>query len=129
MKRIININKNIWLILSNFAVYLIEIKMNLQEKETHVQTNHKLQLVDGEFTATEAFDVINNLINEKINFHKINRLQIFEQDHGADTEHLSKRITELSAGREDLREFILKAKQQGLNVRINGVIEISLSEA
>ena len=34
-------------------------------------TELKVQLVKGEFTSSEAYDVILSLIDEKINFHKI----------------------------------------------------------
>ena len=63
-----------------------------------IETSHilkkiqKIQLVKGEFTSSEASDIIMNLFNEKINFHKKQRLQLWEGNHKSNTEHLDKRI-------------------------------------
>lgn len=54
-------------------------------------TKH-IQLVKGDFSPSEASQIILSLINEKINFHKIERLQIWEGNHNCETDPLDKRI-------------------------------------
>lgn len=57
-----------------------------------ISDQRRIQLVDGTFTPTEASDVINALIDEKINFHKIQRLKIYEGNHQGKTNLLDNRI-------------------------------------
>ena len=90
------------------------------------KTTKKIQLVKGDFTPSEASHVIMNLMDEKINFHKIQRLQIWEGNHKCETSELDGRIAELTKEKEIAREFINKARSQGLKLKINGVLEISI---
>ena len=80
----------------------------------------KIQLVKGEFTPSEASDVIMNLIDVKINFHKIQRLQIWEGNHICKTNQLDGRIQELEKEKEIAREFIDSKRGLGQNLIING---------
>ncbi len=90
------------------------------------KTTQKIQLVKGEFTPTEASNVIMALINEKINFHKIERLQMWERSHKSKTDQLDSRIKELEKEREIAREFINSMRGSDQNLKINGVLEISV---
>jgi hypothetical protein len=69
-----------------------------------------------------------NLIDEKINFHKIQRLQIWEGNHKSKTDHLDGRIKELEKEIVIAREFINKARSLGQNLKINGILEINVVE-
>ena len=100
-------------------------KMETQELEKVEIINQKIQLVKGEFTASEASDIINALIDEKINFHKLQRLQIWEGNHICKTDHLNDRITELQKEKETMRNFISKVRAQGSMLKINGILEIT----
>lgn len=102
--------------------------MKTQELTTVETAKQNIQLVKGAFTASEAFDVINALIDEKINFHKIQRLQIWEGNHVCKTDHLDDRITELKQEKELARDFILKAKAKGSKLKINGILEITTAD-
>jgi hypothetical protein len=99
--------------------------METQELEKVEIINQKIQLVKGEFTPSEASDIINALIDEKINFHKLQRLQIWEGNHICKTDHLNDRITQLQKEKEITRDFISKARAQGSKLKINGILEIS----
>ena len=59
------------------------------------EVTHKLNLVDGVFTPSEASDVINGLIKEKINFHKLHRLSLCEGNIETDTQYDDSRVKEL----------------------------------
>ncbi len=99
------------------------------EKATKTKrTEQKIQLVKGEFTPSEASDVITSLINEKINFHKIQRLQIYEGNHGCETDQLDGRIKELEEEKRIAKEFIANSRGLGNNLKINGVLEITVAE-
>lgn len=84
----------------------------------------KIQLVDGTFTPTEASDVITALIDEKINFHKIQRLKIWEGNHLSKTNMLDNRIDELEKEKMTARTIIEQARKNGKNITINGILEI-----
>ena len=84
----------------------------------------KIQLVKGVFTASETADLVNNLIEEKINFHKIQRLQRWEGNHNCETGDLNDRITELEQELEKSIAFISKMRQSGKAFRIMGQLEI-----
>jgi len=88
----------------------------------------KIQLVDGKFTPSEASDVITSLIDEKINFHKIQRLKIWEGNHHGKTNLLDNRIQELELEKQAARDIVNQARTKGKNVTINGILEITLED-
>ena len=87
-----------------------------------------IQLVKGGFTPSEASHIINSLIDEKINFHKIQRLQIWEGNHKCETDQLDGRIKKLQNEKKIAHEFIDSARALGQNLKINGILEISLDK-
>jgi hypothetical protein len=103
-------------------------KMETKQLENPKKVSQKVQLVKGEFTPSEAFQIIDSLIDEKINFHKIQRLQIWEGNHKCKTVDLDGRITELEKEKNRVREFINNSRGLGHNLKINGVLEISVAE-
>lgn len=66
--------------------------METKEIRTSENATTNIQLVKREFTPIEATHIIMNLIREKINFHKIERLQIWETNHNCKTEQIDARI-------------------------------------
>jgi len=97
----------------------------LAQIETETQ---KIELVKGEFTPSEAWDVIMKLIDVKINFHKIQRLQIWEGDHKCVTNQLDGRIQELEREKEIAREFINSKRGLGQNLIISGTLQLAVAE-
>lgn len=87
---------------------------------------HKVKLVDGKFTALEAKEVINTLIDEKINFHKIHRLALCEGNENSDTSFDDSRVGQLMREKEDFREIYMEAKRAGKQLRIQGTLEIEI---
>lgn len=92
------------------------------------KATQKIQLVKGDFTPNEASDVIMSLINEKISFHKLQRLQIWEGNHKCQTHQLDGRIGELEKERETAHEFINSIRSMGKNLKIDGILEISVAQ-
>lgn len=102
--------------------------MELQ-KTASIETQEKqIQLVKGEFTPSEASDVIMALINQKINYHKLKGLQLWEKSHERDQEPINNRIKELQKEKQIATDFILKMIKEGKNLHINGTIEITTAE-
>ncbi|SHI42544.1 hypothetical protein [Aquimarina spongiae] len=87
---------------------------------------HKVQLVDGVFTPSEAADVINSLIREKINFHKLHRLSLCEGNINSDTQYDDSRVQELLQEKEDFKTIHKEALIAGKRVKISGVLEIEV---
>jgi len=93
-----------------------------------IKTDQKIQLVDGSFSASEASDVILALLDEKINFHKLQRISWCEGSADADTKYPDGRIQELENEKRIAKEFISSIRSEGKRLRINGILEISLEE-
>ena len=88
----------------------------------------KIQLVKGEFSPSEASDVIMSLIDEKINFHRKQRFQKWEQNHKNNSVELDNRIIQLEKEKQTAKEFIDNAKLLKNNITINGILEITIVE-
>ena len=86
----------------------------------------KFQLVKGDFTPSEASDVIMSLIDEKINFHQKQRLQNWEQNHKSNSDEIDERINQLEKEKEAVKDFIADARNQKSNLNINGILEITI---
>lgn len=102
--------------------------MKTKELKQIEKSAQSIQLVKGEFTPSEASHVIMSLIDEKINFHKIQRLQIWEGNHKCKTGELDGRIKELENEKDIVRDFINNMRGQGKNLNINGILEITTVE-
>ena len=96
--------------------------------ETLVKTEQKINLVDGTFSPSEASDVIIALLEQKINFHKLQRLSWCEGDKDANTKYPDDRIQELENEKTIAREFIKSVRWEGKRLRISGVLNITLEE-
>jgi hypothetical protein len=101
----------------------METKQLVQDKTV----SQKIQLVKGEFTPSEASHVVLSLIDEKINFHKIQRLQFREGNDECITDQLDCRIQELENEKEIAKSFIRSTRGLGQNLKINGILEISVA--
>jgi hypothetical protein len=102
--------------------------MKTEELEITQNATQNVQLVKGEFTPSEAFDIINSLVDEKINFHKLQRLQLWEGNHNYKTDQIDARINELNSEKEIVLKYINSKRNLGLKLKINGTIEITVAE-
>lgn len=93
--------------------------------ENQVRT---IKLVDGEFSPSQALEVISSLINQKINYHKLEGLQKWERDHQFDHEPLRNRIEELEEEMKLVDDFISKLKEEGKNLKIDGIIKLKITD-
>ncbi len=104
------------------------MRKDSKPKMTKTITEQKVQLVKGSFTPQEATDVVLSLLDEKINFHKLQRLRWCEGHFGADTSYADQRIAELEAEKVIARNFIKQAREQGRCLKISGILEITMDE-
>lgn len=102
--------------------------MNSQELVQTEELTQSLQLVKGLFTSAEASNVVITLIDQKINFHKIQRFQLWEGNHECKTEQINKRIKELEQEKEVAKEFISKIQELGSKIKIDAVLKMSIEE-
>ena len=102
--------------------------METLESKSLLKTKQNIQLVEGSFTPSEALDVIVSLLDQKINFHKLQRLSLSEGYCDADTLYPDGRIKELQDEKNVARDFISKMRKEGRNLKINGVLEISIED-
>lgn len=88
-----------------------------------IETKH-IKLVDGEFTPSQALDILSALIDEKINYHKVENLQHWESNHHTDPHPFLKRIQELEHQKKELKDYVIQLKESGLNLKIDGVLSL-----
>lgn len=85
-----------------------------------------IKLIEGTFTPSEANDILTSIVDKKINFHKIQRLKIFEGNHNDPCVHDSDRLNELIASKERLVEIVREVKSQGRKLKIHSNIHIEI---
>lgn len=86
------------------------------------------ELVKGSFTVSEAMDIVQALFDQKINFHKLQRLSWYEGNVHADTRFPDGRIAELMLDKEKARKFLMSTGMEGMRFRIEGKITIEAVE-
>lgn len=96
----------------------------MEANQTLTLKDKKVKLVDGEFTPTQASDILNALIDQKINYHKIENLQHWEQDHNNDAKPYIQRIKELEEEKKAIDRYISEIKLEGKKLSINGMLTI-----
>lgn len=92
------------------------------------RTTQKINLIDGIFKTSEASEIINSVLNVKINFHKLRRLSINEGDHNDECKFDSGRITELLNEQQIAKYFFSQAKLKGKKLQIRSVIHIEIED-
>jgi len=86
----------------------------------------KLELIKGHFTATEAREVLMNLINSKLSYHNKKNLRSIERSGQVD-QNSEKRIEELKDMRQKMVELVKKAKEQGAKMNIHSEISVEMN--
>jgi hypothetical protein len=85
------------------------------------------KLIDGIFTSEEAEKVLTALFNYKIDYH--NREDFSNHIRfNKDIEHSKKRIAELTATKEAIKQLIANSKSDHFKLQINSTITIRLEK-
>jgi hypothetical protein len=90
-----------------------------------LKPDQTINLVKGTFAPAEAADVLFSLISDKIKFH---HLQILSLQNGVDTntEWSEQRIASLKKSKNSVKDLILRARNEGYKLQIDGDISIKL---
>lgn len=100
----------------------------IMESESNTEVvSEQLKLIEGKFTKREALSIVNNLVDVKLNFHKIQRLSRTEGNAKDVCEYDNSRITELIDDRADVKAF-LKALENGSKIKIESTIHFTIEE-
>lgn len=101
----------------------------LQETETIIATkNQELKLIEGKFTKSEAFSILNDIVDAKINFHKIQRLSKTEGNIKDKCVYDNSRIVELTKDKEATKAFLKSLEANNRNIKIASTITITVEE-
>ncbi|NQX78311.1 hypothetical protein [Gilvibacter sp.] len=88
----------------------------------------KINLIEGDYSAQETQDMIHAVLNEKINFFKLQLLMDRDKISTHKAKYMEQRIGELEAEKELSRAFINLKGDNRARYRINGTIELELIE-
>jgi|AntRauTorckE6833_2_1112554.scaffolds.fasta_scaffold156005_2 hypothetical protein len=83
----------------------------------------EINLIKGEFTPIEAQEIINHIIDKKIQFHNIKNFSDQIRFGKVDEDRLE-RIKELEESKKDFQKTILGAIDEGKKMRIKSIVEI-----
>lgn len=86
-----------------------------------------IKLVQGVFSPAEAADVLLSLINDKIKFHTVQVLNL-QKGYQEDTSHSEQRIKELKEAKNMVKNLVVKAQLEGMQLEINSAIKIKLTQ-
>lgn len=95
-------------------------------KTTHLQSNVKL--VKGTFLPVEAAEVLLSLLAYKIKFHTVQLLGNKEEQNENEITPSRQRIIELEKAKTMVKDLILKARDEGYELEIDGEIKINLKK-
>lgn len=101
-----------------------EIKITMEQNQKLTIKDKSVKLVDGQFTPSQALDILNALIDQKINYHKIENQQHWERNHNIDAKPYIKRINELEEEKKAIYRYVSEIKQEGKMLSISGILTI-----
>lgn len=93
------------------------------EQKSSLQAAH--DLIRGEFTPEESLEILDYLIDKKINFHQ---LKSFSKEirEGVVDQMSVQRCEELKATKASIREMIQLAREQGADLRIRSTLSLEI---
>lgn len=86
----------------------------------------QVRLADGNYSPSQASDMLNALIDQKINYYKVLRWSMRVGNEGTDTSWLDEKIASLETDKNNLVHIIKEARQDGRQLEIKGELEISI---
>ena len=99
----------------------------INKNQRDMESNQKLELINGQYAPDDAKDVLLALINHKINFNNMAAFSTAERT-SANVEHYRKRVKQLQELRDAVINLIEEAAAGGYDLRINGSFGITLVE-
>jgi hypothetical protein len=93
-----------------------------------MDTKRTLKLIEGDFSASEAAQVLLSLVRSKIDFHTLAKISNVER-FGRDIANSERRLAELKQLQETVRSICQSAAEAGQRLQVKGWIEIALVPA
>ncbi|WP_271765120.1 hypothetical protein [Aquimarina algiphila] len=87
--------------------------------------HNSFKLVEGIYSPINSADVLLSLIADKIKFHNLQILN-FQDKNDPNVMRAEMRIEELKASRKLVTDMIIKARDKGLHMKIDGIINIEM---
>lgn len=85
-----------------------------------------IKLIEGRFNKREALNILNDVLDIKINFHKLQRLARTEGNINDDCVFDNSRILELISDKNKTKEFLKSLESEGYNINISSTIQITV---
>lgn len=89
----------------------------IQTQEHMGSALEKMYLINGSFTATDARQILLEMLHNKINFHN-KQIQRIQEQTGGDTIYSENRIDELFDTTEKIKEILLEAESNNQLIHI-----------
>lgn len=86
----------------------------------------KLEFVNDRFVPQAAKDVVSTVFDSHINFCKIQQMSNWERTQSWDNGPINKKCQELDTQMSELQKILDKAKKDGQEVSISGVLEVKI---
>ena len=93
-----------------------------------MDTKRTLKIIEGDFSASDAAQVLLSLVKSKIDFHTLARMSDRER-FGRDIANSERRLVELRQLQETIRSICQSASEAGQRLEMKGWIEITLVSA
>jgi hypothetical protein len=104
--------------MKNKAMQILDSKPETLKKQ--------LKLIEGKFSKREALNIVNNVVDVKINFHKLQRLSRTESNINDACTFDTSRITELINDKANMKAFLTSLEANGCNIKISSTIHLSV---
>ncbi|NAS12679.1 hypothetical protein [Poritiphilus flavus] len=98
-----------------------------KEAKNGLIKSDRIVLVEGTFSPLEAADVLLSLLNDKIKFHTVQALNLRDRQ-AEDNQRSERRIAELKEAKQHIKDLVVQARNDGLEIVIDSLIDIKLRE-
>jgi|GEM_PF-6677327 len=78
------------------------------------------------YSPTEADAIVNKIIDQHINYYKLDQLKQWVANENNGNENCQQRIQDLNRKRQELIQTIKDARQQGVNVHIENTLVVKI---
>ncbi len=91
------------------------------------QNMQTIELVNGYLQPEMAAEIIEALVNERIQVHHIQMLRAWESNHRFDSAPFDQAIKAVKAQKDKARALMAEARERGLKISIRARIDIHLA--
>ena len=88
----------------------------------------EVKILNGTYPPSEARQLICSVIDNQINFYKLQHLSHWERNHKTGRDFLDQKVEELTNKRCELMEIIKQARLEGRQVTFGGCIELTIED-